>query len=47
MVEMIRHLKLARDAAVKARSQAMQALKAIIVSAPSALRQGLDSLRAR
>lgn len=43
-VEMIRHLKVARDAAVKARSQAMQALKAIIVSAPSALREGLDRL---
>lgn len=42
---MIRHLKVARDAAVKARSQAMQALKAIIVSAPSSLREGLDSLR--
>ena len=42
--EMIRHLKVARDAAVKARSQAMQALKAIIVSAPSALREGLDCL---
>lgn len=46
-VEMIRHLKVARDAAVKARSQAMQALKAIIVSAPSALREGLDSLRGK
>jgi transposase len=43
-VEMIRHLKVARDAAVKARSQAMQALKAIIVSAPSALREQLDRL---
>ncbi|WP_211257582.1 IS110 family transposase [Muricoccus aerilatus] len=43
-VEMIRHLKVARDAAVKARSQAMQALKAIIVSAPLALREGLDRL---
>jgi transposase len=43
-VEMIRHLKVARDAAVKARSQAMQALKAIIVSAPSALREQLEHL---
>jgi transposase len=41
-VEMIRHLKVARDAAVKARSQAMHAIKAIIVSAPSALREQLD-----
>ena len=43
-VEMIRHLKVARDTAVKARSQAMQVLKAIIVSAPSALREQLDRL---
>lgn len=43
-VEMIRHLKVARDAAVKARSQAMHALEAIIVSAPSALREKLDRL---
>ena len=39
---MIRHLKVARDAAVKAWSLAMLALKAIIVSAPSALREGLN-----
>jgi transposase len=44
-VEMIRHLKVARDAAVKARSQAMQALKAISVSASSALREHLERLR--
>ncbi len=43
-VEMIRHLKVARDTAVKARSQAMLAPKAIIVSAPSALREQLDQL---
>ncbi len=43
-VEMIRHLKVARDTAVKARSQAMQALKATIVSAPSVLREQLDRL---
>jgi transposase len=43
-VEMIRHLKVARDTAVKARSQAMQTLKAMIVSAPSALREQLDRL---
>ena len=39
-VEMIRPLKVARDTAVKARTQAMLALKAIIVSAPAALRPG-------
>jgi transposase len=43
-VEMVRHLKVARDTAVKGRSQAMQTLKAIIVSAPSALREQLDSI---
>jgi transposase len=43
-VEMIRHLKVARDTALKARSQAMLALKAIIVTAPSALREELDRL---
>ncbi|MBP0447837.1 hypothetical protein J8J14_24155 [Roseomonas sp. SSH11] len=41
---MIRHLKVARETAVKARSQAMLALRAIIVSAPSALREQLDQL---
>jgi transposase len=43
-VEMIRHLKVARDTAVKARTQAMLALKAIIVSAPAALREQLDAV---
>ena len=43
-VEMIRHLKVTRDTAVKARSQAMLALRAIIVSAPSTLREQLDRL---
>jgi transposase len=43
-VEMVRHLKVARDTAVKGRSQAMQTLKAIIVSVPSALREQLDSI---
>ncbi len=41
---MIRHLQVARGTAVKARSQAMQTLKAMIVSAPSALREQLDHL---
>ena len=43
-VEIIRHLKVARDTAVKARSQAIQTLRAIIVSAPSVLREQLDSI---
>lgn len=37
-VEMIRHLKVARDTAVKARTQAMLTLRTIIVAAPVALR---------
>ncbi len=41
-VEMIRHLKIARDTAVKARTQAMQTLKAIIICSPDALREQLD-----
>nr|WP_296315723.1 transposase [Pseudomonas sp.] len=43
-VEMIRHLKVARDTAVKARSQAMLTIQAIIVSAPSALREQFDRM---
>ena len=44
LVEMIRHLKVARDTAVKARTQAMQTMKAVIVSAPDALREDLDQV---
>jgi len=43
-VEMIRHLKVARDTAVKGRTQAMVTLKAIIVGAPAALRERLDRI---
>jgi transposase len=43
-VEMVRHLKVARDTAVKARTQAMLALKAIIVGAPAALRERLEAI---
>ncbi len=46
-VEMIRHLKVARDTAVKARTQAMLTLKAIIVGAPAALRQQLEAITGR
>jgi transposase len=42
--EMIRHLKIARDTAVKARCQTMLALKGLIVGAPTALRERLDRL---
>ncbi len=41
-VEMIRHLKVARDTAVKGRTQAMLTLKAIIVCSPADLREALD-----
>jgi transposase len=43
-VEMIRHLKVARDTAVKSRTQAMVTLKTIIVNAPAALRESLEGL---
>jgi transposase len=43
-VEMIRHLKVARDTAVKARTQAMQTLKAIIICSPDVLREQLDQV---
>jgi transposase len=43
-VEMIRHLKVARDTAVKSRTQAMVTVKTIIVNAPAALRESLDGL---
>jgi len=46
-VEMIRHLKIARDTAVKARTQAMLTLKSIIVSAPAALREELEAISKR
>ena len=46
-VEMIRHLKIARDTAVKAKTQAMQTLKAIIVCSPDALREQLDQVNGK
>ena len=45
--EMIRHLKVARDSAVKAKSQAMITLKTLIVNAPADLRDTLDGIRGR
>ncbi|RBI67041.1 IS110 family transposase [Roseovarius sp. TE539] len=45
--EMIRHLKVARDSAVKAKSQAMITLKTLIVNAPADLRDTLDGVRGR
>lgn len=44
MVEMLRGLRVARHSAVKARTQAINALKALLVTAPDALRGQLDGL---
>ena len=41
---MIRHLKVARDTAVKSRTQAMVTLKTIIINAPAALRESLEAI---
>ena len=43
-VEMIRQLKIAKDTAVKARTQAMVTLKTLVVTAPADLREQLDGL---
>lgn len=45
-VEMIRALRAARSSAIKARTQAINALKALVVSAPAELREQLRSLSA-
>lgn len=46
-VEMIRQIKIAKDTAVKARSQAIIALKTIVVNAPAELREELEPLNDR
>ncbi|WIY24754.1 transposase [Parasedimentitalea psychrophila] len=46
-VEMIRHLKIARDTAVKSRSVALVTLKALIINAPAELRDSLDQLKGK
>jgi transposase len=43
-VEMIRMLKITKDSAVKARTQAMNQMQALIVTAPAALRETLREL---
>ena len=43
-VEMIRMLKIARDSAIKARSQAMSQMKSLLVTLPAELRETLDDL---
>ncbi len=44
LVEMIRHVKIARDTARKGRTTAIITLKALIVNAPAGLRESLDGL---
>ena len=46
-VEMIRMLKSAKDSAVKARTQAINQMKALVVTAPAQLRETLDGLATR
>ncbi len=43
-VEMIRQIKVAKDTAVKSRSQAMITLKTLVITAPADLREELDGL---
>jgi transposase len=43
-VEMISSLRVARQSAVKARTQAIHALKALLVTAPTELREQLEGL---
>ena len=45
--EMIRHLKIARDTAVKSRSQAIVTLKTLIINAPAVLQEILDQIRGK
>jgi transposase len=44
IVEMIRHIKVAKDAAVKARTAAMQSLKAVLITTPPKVREALQPL---
>ena len=43
-VEMIRMLKAAKDSAIKARTQAVNQMKALLITAPAALRESLEGL---
>ena len=43
-VEMIRMLKSAKDSAVKARTQAINQMKALVVTAPAELLESIDGL---
>ncbi len=46
-VEMMRMLKSTKDSAIKARTQAIHQMKALIVTAPSKLRESFDALTTR
>lgn len=46
-VEMIRVIKIARDTAVKARTQAMVTLKTLVITAPAELREELETRRGK
>ena len=46
-LEMIRHMKIARDTTVKSRSQAMVTLTTLIINAPADLREVLDQIRGK
>ena len=46
-VEMIRHLKIARDTALKSRTQAMVTLKTLLVNAPQPLREQFIAVTGR
>jgi len=46
-VEMIRHLKIARDTALKSRTQAMVTLKTLLVNAPQTLRERFITITGR
>ncbi len=46
-VKMIRHLKVARDTAVKSRSVAMVTLKTLIINAPAELRSNTDQIKGK
>jgi len=46
-VEMIRHLKIARDTAVKSRSVSMVTLKTPIINAPAEVRDKLDQIKGK
>jgi transposase len=46
-VEIIRHLKIARDTTIKSLSVAMVALKKLIINAPTELRDGIDQIKGK